>query len=205
MAAPAIDAPKVLSRAALTKRLVAKLTRDEAVVAGIGNTNFDLYAAGHRPQNFYMLGSMGLACPIALGVALAQPERGVIALEGDGSILMSLGCLATIGMVKPRNLTVVIMDNGLYQITGKQTAATAATADIVAIARGAGIANSHWVRDEAHFDELISRKFDDGGPVLLAAKIDDKPGTAQTPRDPALIRHRFMQGLGTGRASPLDG
>ena len=74
----------------------------------------DLYAAGHRPQNFYMLGSMGLACPIALGVALAQPERGVIALEGDGSILMALGCLTTIGMVKPRNLTIVIMDNGIY-------------------------------------------------------------------------------------------
>jgi hypothetical protein len=66
-------------------------------------------------------------------------------------------------------------------------------------------ANSHWVRDEAHFDELIARKFDDGGPVLLAAKINDKPGTAQTPRDPALIRHRFMQGLDTGRASALDG
>jgi thiamine pyrophosphate-dependent acetolactate synthase large subunit-like protein len=135
--APTIDAAavKVLNRADLTKRLVAKLTRQEAVVAGIGNTNFDLYAAGHRPQNFYMLGSMGLACPIAL--------------EGDGSILMALGCLATVGMVKPRNLTIVIMDNGVYQITGKQPAATAGSADIVAIARGAGIAASHWVRDEA--------------------------------------------------------
>jgi thiamine pyrophosphate-dependent acetolactate synthase large subunit-like protein len=206
VAAPTIDAPavKVLSRADLTKRLVAKLGRDEAVVAGIGNTNFDLYAAGHRPQNFYMLGSMGLACPIALGVALAQPERGVIALEGDGSILMALGCLTTIGMVKPRNLTIVIMDNGIYQITGKQKAATAASADIVAIARGAGIANSHWVRDESHFEELVSRRFDDGGPVLLAAKIDDKPGTAQTVRDPPLIRHRFMRGLGTARRSALD-
>jgi hypothetical protein len=60
------------------------------------------------------------------------------------------------------------------------------------------------VRDEAHFDQLIARKFDEGGPVLLAAKIDDKPSTVQTPRDPALIRHRFMQGLGTGRASALD-
>src|SRR3954468_14145063 len=100
---------KVMNRTDLTKRLVAKLTRDEAVIAGIGNTNFDLYAAGHRPQNFYMLGSMGLACPTALGVAIAQPERGVLALEGDGSILMSLGCLATIGMVAPRNLTIVIM------------------------------------------------------------------------------------------------
>ena len=206
MSAPTVDAAavKVLNRADLTRRLVAKLTRDEAVVAGIGNTNFDLYAAGHRAQNFYMLGSMGLACPIALGVALAQPERGVIALEGDGSILMALGCLATIGAVKPRNLTIVIMDNGLYQITGKQAAATARTADIVAIARGAGIAESHWLRDEAHFEHLISRRFDAGGPVLLAAKIDDKPGVGQTPRDPALIRNRFMRGLGTGRASALD-
>jgi thiamine pyrophosphate-dependent acetolactate synthase large subunit-like protein len=204
--APTIEAPavKVLNRADLTRRLVAKLTRDEAVVAGIGNTNFDLYAAGHRPQNFYMLGSMGLACPIALGVALAQPERGVIALEGDGSILMALGCLATIGMVKPRNLTILIMDNGLYQITGKQAAATAGSADIVAIARGAGIAESHWVRDEAHFEQLLARRFEAGGPVLLAAKIDDQPGTGQTPRDPALIRQRFMRGLGTGRASALD-
>jgi len=206
MAAPTIDAPcvKVLNRAELTKRLVAKLAREEAVVAGIGNTNFDLYAARHRPQNFYMLGSMGLACPIALGVAIAQPERGVIALEGDGSILMALGCLATIGMVRPRNLTIVIMDNGIYQITGKQVAATASTADIVAIARGAGIMESHWVRDEMHFDNLISRRFEEGGPVLLAAKIDDSPGVGQTVRDPPLIRHRFMRGLGAGRASPLD-
>ena len=207
MTAPTIDAPdvQVLNRADLTRRLVAKLKCDEAVVAGIGNTNFDLYAAGHRPQNFYMLGSMGLACPIALGVALAQPERGVIALEGDGSILMALGCLTTIGMVKPRNLTIVIMDNGIYQITGKQKAATAVTADVVAIARGAGIADSHWVRDAAHFETLMSRRFDEGGPLLLAAKIDDQGGTAQTPRDPALIRQRFMRGLGTGRASALDG
>jgi thiamine pyrophosphate-dependent acetolactate synthase large subunit-like protein len=206
MAAPTIDANgvKVLNRADLTKRLVAKLTREEAVIAGIGNTNFDLYAAGHRPQNFYMLGSMGLACPIALGVALAQPERGVIALEGDGSMLMALGSLATIGMVAPRNLTLIIMDNGSYQITGKQPTATAGTADIVAIARGAGIRNSHWVRDESDFEALISRPFDRDGPALLAAKIDAQPGAGQTVRDPPLIRHRFMRGLGTGRRSPLD-
>jgi thiamine pyrophosphate-dependent acetolactate synthase large subunit-like protein len=160
--------------------------------------------AGHRPQNFYMLGSMGLACPIAFGVALAQPERGVIALEGDGSILMALGCLATIGMAKPRNLTIIIMDNGIYQITGKQKAATVASADIVAIARGAGISASHWVRDEKHFETLIARRFDEGGPLLLAAKIDDKPSTGQTVRDPPLIGHRFMRGLGTGRTSALD-
>jgi thiamine pyrophosphate-dependent acetolactate synthase large subunit-like protein len=198
------SAVQTLNRTALTRRLVALLRHDEAVIGGIGNANFDLFAAGHRPQNFYMLGSMGLACPIALGVALAQPERGVIALEGDGSILMGLGCLATIANLKPRNLTIVIWDNGIYQITGKQAAATAGASDIVAIARGAGIANSAWVRDEEHFAQLLDRRFDDGGPILLAVKIDDQPGKAQTPRDPALIRSRFMKGLGTGRSAGLE-
>ena len=197
--------PKRMNRGDLTKRLVAKLKRDEAVVAGIGNTNWDLYGAGHRPQNFYMLASMGLACPIAMGVALAQPERGVIALEGDGSILMALGCLATIATVAPRNLTIVIWDNGVYQITGKQKTATAGVTDIVAVAKGAGLANSHWVRDETHFDTLLDRRFEDGGPVLLAAKIDDQPGQIQTPRDPVLIRSRFMRGLGISRGGALEG
>ena len=86
-----------------------------------------------------------------------------------------------------------------------QKAATAGSADIVAIARGAGIDDSRWVRDVAHFEQLIARRFEAGGPVLLAAKIDEAPGTAQPPRDPPLIRHRFMQGLGTGRTSALDG
>ena len=195
---------KTLNRTELTKLLVQKLKHDEAVVAGIGNANFDLFAAGHRPQNFYMLGSMGLACPIALGVALGQPERGVIALEGDGSILMGLGCLTTIANIKPRNLTVIIWDNGIYQITGKQPTATSGMTDIVAVARGAGISNCEWVRDEAHFDKLLDRRFDDGGPLLLAAKIDDEPGKGQTPRDPALIRSRFMRGLGTARGGGLE-
>jgi thiamine pyrophosphate-dependent acetolactate synthase large subunit-like protein len=195
---------KRLNRADLTRRLIAKLKHDEAVVAGIGNTNWDLFGAGHRPQNFYMLGSMGLACPIALGVALAQPERGVVALEGDGSILMSLGCLTTIGTVAPRNLTIVIWDNGIYQITGKQPTATAGATDIVAVAKGAGIANAHWVRDEEHFEQIMSRRFDSDGLLFVAAKIDDKPGPIQTPRDPALIRNRFMKGLGVGKAGALD-
>ena len=194
-----------MNRGDLTKRLVAKLKRDEVVVAGIGNTDWDLYGAGHRPQNFYMLASMGLAVPIALGVAIAQPERGVIALEGDGSILMSLGCLATIAKVRPRNLTILIWDNGIYQITGKQPTATADVTDIVAVAKGAGLANSHWVRDETHFDALLARRFEDGGPFLLAAKIDDQAGKIQTPRDPTAIRISFMKGMGTSRGGALDG
>src|SRR5438045_7629741 len=115
---------KIMNRLDLTQRLVGRLKHEEAVIGGIGNSNFDLWNAGRRPQNFYMLGSMGLAAPIALGVALAQPQRRVFALEGDGSLLMQLGSLATIATVHPRNLTIIVWDNGLYQITGSPPTAT---------------------------------------------------------------------------------
>ncbi|MBI3705901.1 MAG: hypothetical protein HY244_19070 [Rhizobiales bacterium] len=187
---------KVMNRFDLTKRVVDKLKREEAVIGGIGNANFDLWACGQRPQNFYMLGSMGLTIPIALGVAIAQPKRHVIALEGDGSLLMQLGCLATVAMLRPANLTIVLWDNGLYQITGSQTTASATTADLVAIARGAGIADAAWAADEDDFDRLVAAALKDGGPSLIAARIDGKPAVATTDRDPVQIRERFMHGLG---------
>ena len=73
-----------------------------------------------------------------------------------------------------------------------------------ALGRAAGIRESYWVRDEAHFEQLIDRRLDEGGPLFLAAKIDDKPGAAQPPRDPALVKSRFMKALGTSRGGPLD-
>jgi thiamine pyrophosphate-dependent acetolactate synthase large subunit-like protein len=194
------DNAKVMNRFTLTQRLVAKLKREEAVVGGIGNTNFDLWAVGQRPQNFYMLGSMGLAIPIALGVAIAQPQRHVVALEGDGSLLMQLGCLTTIAALGQKNLTMVIMDNGLYQITGSQPTPAAGIADFVAIARGAGIAKAAWAADEEDFDRLIDTALAEGGPTFIAARIDDKPGVGATDRDPPQIRDRFMRGLGAKKA-----
>jgi thiamine pyrophosphate-dependent acetolactate synthase large subunit-like protein len=190
---------KVMNRFELTKRLVGHLTREEAVIGGIGNSNFDLWASGQRAQNFYMLGSMGLAIPIALGVAIAQPRRHVVALEGDGSLLMQLGCLATVAMRAPKNLTIVVWDNGLYQITGGQPTASASAADLVAIARGTGVAKSAWAADEDEFERLFAAALKNGGPSLIAARIDDKPGVGTTDRDPVQIRVRFMQGLGVKR------
>ena len=125
---------KGMNRSDLTRRLVTRLTRDEAVIAGIGFTNFDLFAAGHRRQNFYMLGSMGLAFPIALGVAIAQPDRRIVGLEGDGSLLMQLGALATIAN-EPKNLLMVVWDNGAWV----WRAAYCNVRVLVTIARGAGI------------------------------------------------------------------
>ncbi len=187
---------KVMNRFELTKRLVAQLKREEAVIGGIGNSNFDLWACGQRPQNFYMLGSMGLAVPIALGTAIAQPRRHVVALEGDGSLLMQLGCLATVAMQAPKNLTIVVWDNAMYQITGAQPTATAASADLAAVAQAAGIANSAWAADEEDFERLIAMALKEGGPSLIVARIDDKPGVGTTQRDPVRIRQRFMEGLG---------
>ena len=191
---------KVMNRFDLTPRLVARLKNEEAVIGGIGNTNFDLWAAGHRPQNFYMLGSMGLAFPIALGVALAQPTRRVFALEGDGSLLMQLGCLSTIATLSPKNLTLIVMDNGVYQITGAQPTPAATVADVVAISTGCGLTNSAWAADEEDFERLVDRSLSASGPTLIAVRIDDKPGVGATRRDPVQIRERFMLGLGVRQA-----
>jgi thiamine pyrophosphate-dependent acetolactate synthase large subunit-like protein len=187
---------KVMNRLDLTKRLVAKLKREEAVIGGIGNANFDLYAAGKRPQNFYMLGSMGLAAPIALGVALAQPNRRVFALEGDGSLLMQVGSLATIAMVAPRNLAIVVWDNGMYQITGAQKTATAEIADLVAMARAAGIAQSAWAKDEDDFERMIDETLKNDGPWFIGARTDAETPKIQTPREPVVIKDAFVRGLG---------
>ncbi len=187
---------KIMNRFDLTKRMVGKL-KDEAVIGGIGNSNFDLWSAGRRPQNFYMLGSMGLAVPIALGVAIAQPKRKTIAIEGDGSILMQLGCLSTVAIQKPKNLIILVMDNGMYQITGGQTTATSLGVDIVAVARGLGLAQSNWAADEADFEALFDAAMKSDQPSLIASRIDNKPGVTQTVRDPDLIRETFMRGIGT--------
>ncbi len=184
-----------MERLALTRILVSLLTHEEAMIAGIGNTNFDLIAAGHRPQNFYMLGSMGLALPIALGGAVAQPHRRFFALEGDGSLLMNLGCLATIAVVAPRNLTIIIWDNGLYQITGQQRAATGSVTDIVGVARAAGITQSVWAADEADFARRVTESLTSDGPHLIAAYVDNAPGASRPERDPVLLRDRYMRGI----------
>jgi len=191
------DAGRRMSRLELTRRLVARLDAGEAIVAGIGNTNFDLAAAARdRPENFYMMGSMGLATSIALGVALAQPERRVFALEGDGSLLMNLGALSTVAASAPENLTIVVWDNESYQITGNQPTATAQATDLVATARGAGIEASAWAANEEDFERLVERARHGAGPFLIAARIDDAAGAGRPERDPVLLKDRFMRGIG---------
>src|SRR3984957_11385959 len=195
---------KVMNRYDITRRMIGLLHQDEAVIGGIGYTNFDLWAAsdspsGRRQQNFYMLGSMGLAVPIALGVAIAQPRRKVFALEGDGSILMQLGSLSTVAAREQKNLCIVIMDNGAYQITGGQATMTAQGSDIVGIARASGLTQSAWAADEAAFVELIELALREDGPWLIGCRIDNQKPVDTTERDPSRIRDNFMRGLGVRR------
>lgn len=185
-----------MNRFKLTESLVTRLENGEAVIGGIGNSNFDLWSTGRRPENFYMLGSMGLAAPIAFGVALAQPDRQVFALEGDGSLLMQLGCLSTIAAQAPKNLTIIVWDNGVYQITGAQpTPAAISGTDIVGIAQASGIKNSDWASDEAEFGALVDLALSVDGPRLIAARIENVPAVSQTERDPVRIRRNFMEGI----------
>ena len=187
---------KVMNRFDLISRMVAKIPDTDAVIGGIGWTNFDLWAVKRRPRNFYMLGSMGLAVPIGMGVALAQPGIHVFALEGDGSILMQLGCMATVAARKQTNLTVVIMDNGAYQITGGQKALSDEGADIVAIAKACGLEQAQWAADEDAFEEAIALAHKEPGPRLIGCRIDKEKPRETTERDPPILKDRFMRALG---------
>jgi thiamine pyrophosphate-dependent acetolactate synthase large subunit-like protein len=140
---------------------------------------------------------MGLAVPIALGVAIAQPQRKVIALEGDGSLLMQLGALGTVASAKPGNLLIVVWDNGTYQITGSQPTLTSSSVDLVAMAQGAGLAHSTWAADESHFEALVDQALAGDGPRFVCARTDNQPPAGVTERDAARIRGRFMDALAT--------
>src|SRR5262245_53020118 len=123
-------------------RQIVEAAGDAPIVASLGHPAYDLFAAGDRPANFYTWGSMGLASSIGLGLALAQPERRIFVVDGDGSLLMNLGSLASIGWTRPGNLVVVVLDNERYATTGGQETATAHGTDLEAASRAMGITNA---------------------------------------------------------------
>src|SRR6202040_4179784 len=99
-----------------------------------------------------------------------------------GSLLMQLGCVATIAALKPKNLSMIVMDNGIYQITGAQPTPAAVVSDLIAVAIGCGLANSAWAADEEDFERLVDRSLSASEPMLIGVRIDDKPGTGATRR-----------------------
>src|SRR6185295_14568952 len=117
-------------------------------------TTWDLAAAGDDDRNFYLWGAMGGAVMIGLGLALAKPKLKVAVITGDGEMLMGLGSLATVGVQRPQNLSIVVFDNGLYGETGMQASHTQSGVDLVAVARGCGIEPVLDIGDEAGLQEL---------------------------------------------------
>ena len=143
------------------------------VIPGLGSPTWDCSAAGDSPEYLYSWGGMGLAVPTALGVALAQPERRVLALTGDGEMLMGIGSLATVGMQKPGNLSIVVLDNERYGETGGQISHTSAVADLVGVAKACGIADSQAITTMAEVQALVPKLHElKSGPRFANIKID---------------------------------
>ena len=189
-----LDATRVLLRA-------IEAAPATPVVASLGHPAYDLFAAGDRPANFYTWGSMGLASSIGLGLALARPDLRVYVLDGDGSLLMNLGSLATIGWAKPESLVVVVWDNEEYGTTGGQDTATKHGADLAAAAKALGAAHALTVRTEAELDAALARSASQPGPWVIVAKVRESPPTMKPPLDCVFIKQRFMAAIGSPEAA----
>lgn len=172
--------------------------RDELlVVTGLGSSCWDTAAAGNSDQNFYLWGAMGGAAMMGLGLALAQPERAVAVITGDGEQLMGLGGLATIGVRRPKNLTILVLDNQYFGETGMQTSHTGLGTDLCAVARACSF---DWVveaRDTADIDNLRKRLHKIAGCGFARIPIAATEHERILPeRDGVKIKSRFRAALG---------
>ncbi len=162
------------------------LDRGEAVPAVVGDPDHFLIIAGlswsakdvgkltgEAPNAFLMGGGMGGAITMALGLALAQPERAVLAVFGDGECLMNAGSLSTVGFMQPDNLAMLCVDNGTYGETGNQLTHTARNADLELIARGCGIDSTLTVHSEEHYADAATLLRKDGAPRFILLRVSD--------------------------------
>jgi len=159
------------------------------VVAGLGSTAWDITAAGDHDLSFPTWGAMGQAAMMGLGLALAQPKRRVLVITGDGEMLMGLGALATIGVQKPDNLSVVVIDNERYGETGMQETHTAHGIDLNGVARSCGL-------KVVDFKALPGAIHKNPGPHFAAVKVKaEKIPLVLPPREGALLKARFRRAL----------
>lgn len=188
---PALDRREVVAR------LLAQ-RGDLVAISSLGSATYDLASAGDDPRNFYLWGAMGGAATVGLGLALAQPEVPVMVLVGDGEALMGIGSFATIAQQAPANLSVVILDNGLYGETGAQTSHTAAGTDLAAVAAGCGIATTMRVDDMEGVDAVASRLTrPSDGPLVAVIRIDGGETARFLPsRDGVMLKTRVREALG---------
>lgn len=168
------------------------------VVTGLGSAAYDTFAAGDHDGNFYLWGAMGGAALVGLGLALAQPERPVVVITGDGEQLMGMGGLATIAVSKPKNLSVVVLDNGHFGETGGQVSHSGLGVDLAKVASAVGFDEVREISTESGLAEARSFIGAIGqGPRFLTVRIrnEEKP-RALPARDGAFLVSRFRTALG---------
>lgn len=164
---------------------------DGLIISNIGHPSRELYAVQDSSRNFYMLGSMGLASSIGLGVALAQKRR-VFVIDGDGALLMNLGTLATIAHHAPPNYCLVVIDNKAYGSTGNQPTYTAGRSDLAKIAKGAGNRNVQKVKTIAALRHTLKKCYDCS--VIIVAETDTEIREVPIiPHSPLYIKERFQK------------
>lgn len=152
------------------------------------------FAAADREANFYMIGSMGLCAPVALGVALCHPQRRVVCVDGDGSALMNLGALSMVAAERPANFVHLVLDNEVYESTGSQPT-IAERVSLSAIASGCGYASVAFVDDAVVLESAIATVLEARGPALLHVKTtpEGTPGVPRVEHEPEAIRDRFRR------------
>lgn len=191
---------KSTSKKADRREFVSKLLGaipDALVVTGLGSASYDVFAAGDRDKNYYLWGAMGGAAPLGLGLALAQPDKPVVVITGDGEQLMGVGSLGTIAAKQPRNLTIIVLDNGHFGETGMQRSHTSLGTDLVAVAKGFGIEDAYSVDSSELCDEIAKRAVAQKGPSFVRVSIEsNEPPRALPPRDGVYIKNRFRSALG---------
>ncbi|UVH59798.1 thiamine pyrophosphate-dependent enzyme [Variovorax paradoxus] len=183
-------------RRAFVSRLLSSVP-EALVVTGLGSASYDVFAAGDRDLNYYLWGAMGGAAALGLGLALAQPSRSVVVITGDGEQLMGIGSLATIAAKQPRNLSIVVLDNGHFGETGMQRSHSSLGTDLVAVAKGFGIADA-FTTDSLEGSEQVARRILARDGVSFAQVFIDanEPPRALPPRDGPFIKNRFRAALG---------
>jgi thiamine pyrophosphate-dependent acetolactate synthase large subunit-like protein len=178
---------------------IARLLRERGellVVAGLGSAIWDAEAAGETPLNFYLLGAMGSVVPTALGLAIAQPGRRVLALTGDADLMMMAGALATVAVRRPRNLTIVVIDNERFGETGSQRSHTSHGVDIAGLAEACAIPQVRRVDDETGVDAVRALAHGAEGPVVATLKVSPElPPVVMPIRNGVIGMARFREAL----------
>ena len=178
-------------------REIMKAVSDEPVVCNLGHPAQELFFLGDRPQNFYMLGSMGMATSIGHGLALCQNKK-VVVIDGDASVTMNLGGFATIGHTRPKNLVQIIIDNGANGSTGFQPSFTAGSLQLDQVARASGIAHVKVVANQEDVTPAVAGALNaEDGPfvIVVRTEVGMPDGIAVVPLGAIEIKDRFMRSL----------